>query len=285
MDIELLTIFITLSEKLHFRETSDHHHLTPSALSRMIQRLEESVGAPLFARTKRHVRLTDQGRQFLIFATQTVSAYQAFQNKLHQNDPSKLYGELKFYSTVTAAYTILPSLIKAFRKKHPNITTYLETGGVQHSYKKLNAHEIDFSVSIITPRMTQLFNVHKVTETPLVFIAPKEQALATLSNTPMLLPESGDLADLILDTLDKNKLSPTIHSYIQGHEAILAMVSAGLGGAILPQLVVNNSHLKSKIKVIQTDITLPVIEVGILCKRSEQDSASKQAFWNFISSQ
>ena len=53
MNNELFGIFMTLAETLHFRKTSDQHHITVSTLTRMIQRLEKELNATLFERNKK----------------------------------------------------------------------------------------------------------------------------------------------------------------------------------------------------------------------------------------
>ena len=58
-----LEIFITLADQLHFGRASQTCNLSPSALTRAIQRLEEEVGQPLFIRDNRKVMLTAAGER------------------------------------------------------------------------------------------------------------------------------------------------------------------------------------------------------------------------------
>jgi len=61
MDYGALHLFLHLSRTLHFGKTSRECHLSPSALSRTIQRLEGEVGQALFERDQRSVSLTTAG--------------------------------------------------------------------------------------------------------------------------------------------------------------------------------------------------------------------------------
>ena len=61
MDYEELRLFLHLSRSLHFGRTSRECHVSPSALSRTIQRLETEVGQPLFTRDRRSVELLPAG--------------------------------------------------------------------------------------------------------------------------------------------------------------------------------------------------------------------------------
>ena len=61
MDFDDLRLFLHLSRTLHFGRTSQECHISASALSRSIQRLEQSVGQQLFERDNRSVELTRAG--------------------------------------------------------------------------------------------------------------------------------------------------------------------------------------------------------------------------------
>ena len=61
MDSQALRLFLSLADNLHFGKTSREQHVSPSALSRSIKQLEDELGAPLFLRDNRSVRLTREG--------------------------------------------------------------------------------------------------------------------------------------------------------------------------------------------------------------------------------
>ena len=58
MDSHSLRLFLSLADNLHFGRTSREQHVSPSALSRSIKQLEGELGAALFVRDNRSVRLT-----------------------------------------------------------------------------------------------------------------------------------------------------------------------------------------------------------------------------------
>ena len=72
MHFHELKNFLVLAELLHFGKASQACNLSPSALTRSIQRTEESLGQPLFLRDNRTVRLTAAGEKF--------RTYDPFQN-------------------------------------------------------------------------------------------------------------------------------------------------------------------------------------------------------------
>jgi len=279
-DLQSLRLFITLAEQLHFRKTSTTHHMTTSALTRAIQRLEESLNVVLFERNNRSVKLTDSGSRFYEFARHVVSEYEQLQLDLHAKNPEQLKGSIKIYSTVTAAYSILPDLVKRFREHYPLVMTYLETGVAKGGYARLSSGEADFSIGIMTQRLHHDVLCQKILETPLLFVLPKNHAKKDLNDIPLIFPEQGDLATIITQYLQEEKLAIQVHSYVEGHEAILAMVAAGLGAAILPKIVIDNSHLSEAVTASPLKTKLPNMEVGLFAKKSALDSPVKRAFWD-----
>ncbi|MER7170974.1 LysR family transcriptional regulator [Streptomyces mesophilus] len=63
MELRDIEIFLTLAEELHFGRTAERLHVTPSRVSHAIRKQERRIGAPLFERTSRTVRLTPAGRR------------------------------------------------------------------------------------------------------------------------------------------------------------------------------------------------------------------------------
>ena len=65
MDFQDLNLFIKLTETQNFTKTATQNHMSPSTLSRQIQRLEDELGKTLFIRDNRQVTLTEHGEKFL----------------------------------------------------------------------------------------------------------------------------------------------------------------------------------------------------------------------------
>ena len=67
LDLRDLKTFLHLAESRHFGRSARAMHVSPSTLSRQIQRLEEDLGQPLFVRDNRTVTLTECGRRVTRF--------------------------------------------------------------------------------------------------------------------------------------------------------------------------------------------------------------------------
>ncbi len=146
MDLRDLKTFLHLAESRHFGRSARAMHVSPSTLSRQIQRLEEDLGQPLFVRDNRTVTLTEAGEELRVFAQQTLLQYQQLRHTLDQQGPS-LSGELHIFCSVTAAYSHLPPILDRFRAEPPSVEIKLTTGDAADAMEKVVTGEADLAIA------------------------------------------------------------------------------------------------------------------------------------------
>ena len=110
MDFRSLQLFNHLAKSLHFGDTAESMYVSPSTLSRVIQRLEEECGCVLFKRDNRSVALTHGGHKLLNFSETVLKEWQQVRQELSADEQS-LKGELSLYCSVTASQSHLPALL------------------------------------------------------------------------------------------------------------------------------------------------------------------------------
>ncbi|MEC7510977.1 MAG: LysR family transcriptional regulator, partial [Pseudomonadota bacterium] len=102
MDFRSLQLFNHLATSLHFGITAEAMYVSPSTLSRVIQRLEDELGCTLFKRDNRKVALTHSGHKLLSFSKQALKDWQQLKVDLKE-DNDALQGELSVFCSVTAS--------------------------------------------------------------------------------------------------------------------------------------------------------------------------------------
>ncbi|MDA0747040.1 MAG: HTH-type transcriptional activator IlvY [bacterium] len=289
MDFRDLKLFIHLADTLHFGQTSRAGHVSPSTLSRVVQRLEEEAGCTLFERDRRHVRLTVAGGRFRVYAAEALTNWQRMKADLEQGAET-LRGEISLYCSVTASYSILPDILTAFRPRHPEVQIKLITGDAASALDRVQDGSVDITVAALPERIPGNLESRVVTHTPLLFIGPsregpvKEQLQGRVDwgEVPMIFPESGLIRTHLRDWFRKKKVRPQVYGRVSGHEAIISMVSLGFGVGVIPELVLEKSMIKTDVQVLDVRPALPDFCVGFCAKKHMLQSPVIRAFWHTL---
>lgn len=291
MNIKSLQLFIHLCESKSFAKTAAAMHISPSALSRQIQKLEEETNQQLFVRDNRSVELTIQGKKLVPVALKILGEWQQYQNHLKGTE-GELKGEIRLFCSVTASYSHLPELISDFRLQHPFIEFKLSTGDPAQAIGKILADEADIAISAKSEQMPNKIAFETISEIPLSVIAPvgvsafaeelqKEQP--NWSVIPFILPEAGTARDRANTWLKQMKIKPNIYAQTSGHEAIVSMVALGCGVGIAPDVVINNSPVKEKISRLKV-LPIKPFELGVCCAKNQLENPLVKAFWKVAES-
>ncbi|OWR32560.1 LysR family transcriptional regulator [Saccharibacillus sp. O23] len=143
MELLQLQYFIEVARLEHMTEAARSLHVTQSSLSKTIQRLEEDLGAPLFDRTNRKLRLNDFGRLFLARAERALFELEQGRREL-RDLADRESGTLKL--AVTAA-SVLPPILSEFRKRMPEVRFHAERLTKMETTERLLRGEIDYALS------------------------------------------------------------------------------------------------------------------------------------------
>ncbi|MGD8193596.1 LysR family transcriptional regulator [Herbiconiux sp. P18] len=224
------------------------------ALSQQLKRVEARIGMPLVTRSGRGIRLTDAGEVLARHATDVLAALDAAAGEL--SDLAGLRaGRVRLAAFPSASSTIVPRLIRAIGVEHPGLEiTYVEAeppeavAGVRDGVSDLAIafrHPADrndpFEAS------AEGLVVHELARDDVLLLAPAEHP-ALAGGGPV------DLAALraenwiagcprcrghLLDSCARAGFAPTISFETDNFVAVMSMVAAGLGVALLPALAVD----------------------------------------------
>ena len=286
MDIQSLNHFIKTAELLHFGRASRACNLSPSALTRSIQRLEEEIGQPLFLRDNRSVALTHAGEQLLSYARVAVQEWREFQASVAA-EKQRLSGSISIYASITAVYSLLPVLLEAYRGQYPGVQMELRTGAAERAIEQVLSGEIDLAVAALPDRKQTRLEFMPLAETPLVFISPKtpdfsipeKKKQLDLAQVPLVVPQSG-VARMRLDLwLRHHGIVPNISTEVSGNEALIAMVRLGAGIGIVPKLALERSPLRKEVTMIPHAPELEPYVVGLCSSKRNLQRPAARAMW------
>lgn len=293
MDFRDLNLFLHLAENKHFGRTAQAMHVSPSTLSRQIQRLERELGQNLFLRDNRTVILTNAGEKLRLFAQQTLLEYQRVRQAIGQKGPT-LSGELRLFCSVTAAYSHLPPILERFRAAHPLVEIKLTTGDPAEAVGKVQSNEVALAIAGHPEILPPSIDFNPLCYIPMVLIAPTlacpvrtqaTQDQPDWSQIPFILPHQGPSRRRIDLWFRRHRITnPLIYATVSGHEAIVSMVALGCGVSLLPDIVLENSPdpVRHRVLVLDNVDLVAPLELGICVQKKRLNEPLINAFWNLL---
>jgi len=279
MELLQLQYFIEVARKEHMTEAARSLHVTQSSLSKTIQRLEEDLGAPLFDRIGRKLRLNEFGSKFLRRAERAL--FELEQGKQEIKDlSSPEYGTLKL--AVTTAST-LPNILREFRTKRPHIHFHVQMLSTQEMVSLLHRGEVDFCLSS-PPVYGDDIECQVVFVDPILVAVPKGHRLAERSSVSLTdlkeewfvgVKKGYGTRDFVDSVCRSAGFEP---QYVyEGDEParLFALVEAEIGIAFIPSTA---RHSRDQITYLQLENHELVREIALLWHRSRYITRGAQEF-------
>ncbi len=281
MDFFELKAFLTLSKTLHFAKTAEKVNLSPSALSRLITRLEEETGRTLLERSNRDVKLTREGQAFASFAESCLNKKDDIFAEFNSMTGT-ISGILHVYASVTACYSIMPPFLKELAQKFPELQLNVQTGDPAGAIPAVREGRADVAVAAIPDTPLPEMDCIPVRRTPLVFAAstggPWENVSGSpqdiVSSVPLILPKTGLARERFDRWIESRNVKPVIAAETEGNEAIMAMVQLGLGIGLVPHIVLTNGPYEKGFTCHAAGNALGYYEVGFIQKKQISGSES-----------
>ncbi len=283
MNLELrqLRYFVTVAEELHFGRAAARLHMTQPPLSQTIAALEETLGAPLFLRTRRQVELTPAGAALLPEARRVLEQAAAMPELVRRAAAGES-GRLALSFVTPADYSVLPPLLRDFTAAFPNVELVLQEATTDLQIDDLLHDRIDAGLLIppLPDKAQAMLDYASVLEESLVLCAPEgvlaadgqSVELKTLPHLPLIIfprKSAPALYDAILSCFHDAGITPVIGQEAIQMQTIVSLVSAGMGLALVPQSVSNLQRPGVEYRALANPT--PLVELGLAWRR---DNAS-----------
>jgi DNA-binding transcriptional LysR family regulator len=245
-----LRYFIALAEKLHFGRAAAALHISQPPLSRAIRALEERVGVPLFARTRRRVELTPEGARLLEEARRVQAQLERVCGELRGMAAGE-QGRLRIGFVSLADYGVLPAMLKDFKAARPRVALALREMLSPDQGAALTAGELDFGLLLPPVQEAPLLDHVVVQRERFVAALPARHRLARrpgglavreLEGEPLVMVPreiAPGLYDIVAGLVQRAGLSLDVAQEAIQMQTVVSLVSSGLGAAIVPASVAN----------------------------------------------
>lgn len=255
ISIEDYRAFIAVVDEGSFVGAAEALHLTQSALSRRIAKIESHLDARLFDRDSRNVALTGVGRAFVPIARPAVAA---FERSLHEiTDVVALRdGTVTFASMLTAAQSVLPDVVADFAAAFPGVRIRLLDHQGDTVLDRVAGGEAEFALVVEPPEHPRL-EFEPLWQDPYVLACPAAHALAGTGGPVRWADLAADPTPFIRvgpgnrnhDELAREDLSRAVleraRFEVQHVSTALAYVNAGVGITAVPAMVLREGMRES----------------------------------------
>lgn len=244
MELRHLRYFIAVAELRSVRAASEHLHVTQPAISRQIQDLEDAVGATLFERTPRGLKLTPAGEAYLAEARDILGRVDAA-NRLARRIASGVQGHLRIGFVENAAWSgIVSRALSAFEQAAPDVALELTPMNTPEQLDALAAGRLDGGFAYRFGSLPEGIDSVHVLDQNVVLAVPESWPQGSagavvaqeLAGKPFIaFPRRVYPAyyDHLLSACAERGLTLDIRQEASTETAILSLVSAGLGAAIV----------------------------------------------------
>jgi DNA-binding transcriptional LysR family regulator len=248
IELRHLRYFITVAEELHFGRAAQRLHMAQPPLSQQIRQLEIQLGFQLFHRTKRSVVLTEAGQVFLV-ESQKILRQLEDAIRIGQQASRGEMGQLAIAFVSSAAYNILPPILRAFRMAVPQVLLELHELTTDQQLQWLREGQIDIGF-VRPPLEEEDFACMTVFQESLVVALPESHALGDqpqvmlshLAREPFILfPRllAPGLYDQIISLCQQVGFSPNVVQEAIQMQTIISLVAAEIGVALVPTSLQN----------------------------------------------
>ncbi|WP_433957198.1 LysR family transcriptional regulator [Cytobacillus horneckiae] len=286
MDLQQLEYFRTLAQTQHVTRSAEVLSISQSALSRSIARLEDEMGVPLFDRQGRTIRLNQFGQIFLERVENMMKEFNEGKKEIQDLlEPESGTISLGFLHTLST--NLIPDLISSFRMDYPKIKFKLGQGPSHILLDQLQSGEID--LCLIAPNdVKHPVRWEELWSEELFVIVPKNHKFADyqsikleqLANEPFIHLKKGFSLRITVEQLfQEGEITPDITFEGEEADTVAALVAAGLGISILPDL-----KGIDKSKLLQIPLSWPMSKrrIGLAWVEGRYISPANDKFKSFV---
>lgn len=288
IDFDGVQAFVVTAELGGFNKAAEQLHITQTALTRRVQKLEAYLGLKLLDRTTRRVEMTAVGRDFLPQARAIVNEMTLAVSRL-KDMSQHARGNFTLACVPSMAAHMLPKLIRQYADACPgNRIRLLDAASYEVREAVLN-HQAEIGIAINGEPHTDLIET-PLFDDPLVFICRNTHPLqskdtvtwADMRDADLIVVSNFMATRVFMDyQLAKHGIRLNGNYEVQHHATAINLVAAGVGCAILPSSTIEDGD---RLHVRKISLISPVVKrkVALLRHKNTSLSPAAQAFFELI---
>ncbi len=244
MDIRQLKYFMAIADEGQISRAAKRLHMAQPPLSLQLKMLEQELGVQLVERNTKSLRLTGAGLALYQRAEQILGLVSVATKEIREFDAG-LRGTLAIGSPPGIGHSLMPQRISAFHAQYPDVRFQWREGNTYRILELLHSHVIEVGIVRLPVDAASYDMIELLTE-PWVAVVrktadvpqPESIALSDLAALPLMMMhrQRGIYChDMVWDALQSAKLAPDLLCESDNVTALLILVEAGMGAAIVPR--------------------------------------------------
>lgn len=244
INLKLLQTFLLAAEHGSFRRAAEESNRSPSAVSMQIRDLEAQVGMSLFIRTPQRANLTSEGRVLYEQVSHAMAEVQAGLARLSEVAAQRR-GHVRIACAPTLASTRLGRILATFKLRYPRSLVDLKETPPNAALALLQEQEVELYIGPEVPGLSD-FQFEPILEDHLVACIPADFdegaqhfMLSEVARFPLILLDRQTAIRAQIDRLAADQdISLNLQYEVQNAYTAIALASAGLGVALVPEIAV-----------------------------------------------
>ncbi|MFE1415280.1 LysR family transcriptional regulator [Streptomyces sp. NPDC085524] len=243
MELQQMRYVVAVAETNSFTRAAGRCLVVQSALSHQIARLEKELGARLFERTSRRVRLTPAGAAFLPIARQCLDAAERAVAEVAAA-VGEVRGRLAVGLIPSVAAVDIPSALRDFHRQHPDVRITLRVGASEELTEQVREGALDVAfLGLPTTARPEGVEAVELARDPLVAVVAPDHPLAQEPTADLRRLSAEVFVDLPANTAGRVQsdqafaaagLSRDVAFEVTNADFLARLVGQGLGIALLP---------------------------------------------------
>lgn len=248
MELQQLRYVRAIAETGSFSRAAERCQVAQPSLSQQVLKLEEELGAKLFDRLGRRIRVTEAGRVLVPYARNILDQVNAARLSV-TNRTADLSGTVTVGVIPTVAPYLMPACTAAFANLYPEAKLRIVEETTPVLVEGLRDHSLDFAILALPLRHKDL-EAFVIRKEPLFAVLPKDHpraaaeslALKDLRKEPFVLLRDGHcFRDLSIATCKRARITPQIEFESGQFSSLLGMVAAGVGISLVPEMAIDRN--------------------------------------------
>lgn len=289
MELRQLVYAEAVARHRHFTRAAQELHVSQSALSHQIKRLEAELGCELFERSTRRVIPTEAGETLAERARRVIAEVDGVRGELDQLR-GLVRGRISIGALLPAGELDVTALLARFSQAFPGIEVGLREGTAADLLRLLEAGDLDAAFSLIASELPRTVASLRVSEEEVVAAfapgtAPAKQSVgaADLAGIPIAAPRSGSAIKAAADRFFADAGVQLVVSLESGDPYLIrCLVSAGFSAALLPASLARRQGPPVDTRALSPPVRLPA---HLIWRRGRHRSAAAGAFHDFVREQ